>query len=134
MKILKIAIAVLYCCLVAACSQTSHPTTTSINSNYYSNDFTHTHFTANHKGSNKKTASSDQQLMFSLLNRPIPEDQRMMLAFAKRQRDYSPDSIIVGTKIMGEKITNELQEQNSSIYADLIKNDNNAISIRAMPK
>jgi hypothetical protein len=134
MKVLKIAIALLYCSLVVACSQTTHLTSESINSNYYSNDFKHTHFTANHKGMQKKAASSDQQLMLSLLNRPIPEDQRMMLAFAKRHRDYSPDSIIVGTKIMGDKITNEPQEQNTSIYADLIENDINAISIRAMPK
>jgi hypothetical protein len=35
---------------------------------------------------------------------------------------------------MGDKITNEPQEQNTSIYADLIENDINAISIRAMPK
>ncbi len=134
MKVLKIAIALFFCSAIAACSHTEQLNLNSANNHYYAKNFNHTQFSANHKGSNKKAASSDQQLMQALLNRPMPEDQRMMLAFAKNQENYYPDSTIVGVKIMGEKNINEPQAQNVSIYADLIADDINAVSISAMPQ
>ena len=72
--------------------------------------------------------------MLSLLNRPMPEDQRMMLAFAKRQGNYFPDSTIVAIHIKGDKNSDILLSQNTSIYADIIEQDINAVVIAAMPK
>ncbi|MEW6994537.1 hypothetical protein AADZ84_09775 [Colwelliaceae bacterium MEBiC 14330] len=134
MKIFKISIALFFCSAIAACSHTKHLSVNTTDGHYYAKDFNHTQFSTYHKGSHKKPTSSDRQLMQSLLNRPIPEDQRMMLAFAKRQENYYPDSAIVGIKIIGEKDNNDTKQQNVSIYADLIVNDINSVSISAMPK
>ena len=134
MTIFKISIALFFCSAIAACSHTKHLNVNATDGHYYAKDFNHTQFSTYHKGSHKKPASSDRQLMYSLLNRPIPEDQRMMLAFAQRDQEHSPDNFLVGTKILGEKKAHAQPEQNSAIYAELIESDINAISIRAMPK
>lgn len=105
-----------------------------MNNHYYTNNFSHNNFSANHQASIKKNALSDQQLMISLLNRPIPEDQRMMLAFTKRQATYLPDSTIVGIQIKGKKTSDNSNPRASSKYAHLIEQDINAIIISAMPQ
>ena len=82
----------------------------------------------------KKQASSDRQLLLSLVNRTIPEDQRMMLAFAKNQASYYPDSSLVGIQIKGDKGEEGALKRVTSIYANMIEQDNNAVSISAMPQ
>ena len=57
-----------------------------------------------------------------------------MLAFAKQQENYLPDSTIVGIQIRGNKTDDKVHKQNISIYVDIIAQDNNAVTISAMPK
>ncbi|PKI14714.1 hypothetical protein [Colwellia sp. 12G3] len=134
MKVLKIFSSLFITFAISACSSTAQVNFEPQNNHYYTKDFIHSEFTVYHKGSVKKSASTDQQLMFSLLNRPMPEDQRMMLAFAEHQERYLPDSTIVGIQIKGHKRTEETKERVSSNYAHVIEQDINAVMISAMPR
>ncbi len=134
MKVLKVASVLALSLFLGACSSSSTLNSTSMKGDYYTKTFSHTEFTANNRNTTKKPLSSDHALMVSLLNRPMPEDQRMMLAFAKQQESYLPDSTIVGIQIRGNKADDKVQQQNISIYADIIAQDNNAVAISAMPK
>lgn len=134
MKVFQITINLFFCFALAACSSTSQVNLDNESNHYYAKEFSHHEFTVHNKDSIKKAASSDQQLMLSLLNRPMPEDQRMMLAFAKRQETYFPDSTIVGIQIKGDKSQQEDKTRVSSQYAHIIKQDINSVAISAMPK
>ncbi|WP_019027061.1 hypothetical protein [Colwellia piezophila] len=134
MKVFKICSYFLLYFAISACSNTAQLNLKPKSNHYYANNFSHTQFTAYHQYSVKTAASSDRQLMLSLLNRPIPEDQRMMLTFAKRQENYFPDSTMVGIQIKGDKRSDKFPSQNASMYADMINQDNNSVSISAMPK
>ena len=134
MKVFKIVFALYLGIALTACSNTTLVKPTNQKNHYYANNFSHSNFSAYNKDSIKKALSSDHQLMLSLLNRPMPEDQRMMLAFAKRQENYFPDSTIVGIHIKGDKHSDKLLSQNTSIYADIIEQDINAVVMTAMPK
>lgn len=134
MKAIKICCYLFLYFAITACSNTAQVNSKPQSNHYYNKNFSHTEFSAHHQSSIKKSAYSDQQLMLSLLNRPMPEDQRMMLAFAKRQRSYLPDSMIVGIKIKGDKNTDKSTARNNSIYAQVIEQDINAVMISAMPK
>ncbi len=134
MKVFTIAVNLFLCLALSACSNTTQVKLTTDNNHYYAKEFSHNEFTTYNKDSIKKAASSDQQLMLSLLNRPMPEDQKMMLAFAKRQANYFPDSTIVGIQIKGD---NKIESSNTRVisqYAQVIEQDINAVSISAMPK
>ena len=120
--------------VLSACSNTAQVISKTDSNHYYAKGFSHHEFTAHHKNSIKKAASSDQQLMLALLNRAIPEDQLMMLAFAKRHESYFPDSTIVGVQIKGKGISQDNKKRTISQYAHLIEQDNNSVSISAMPK
>lgn len=104
------------------------------NDHYFANEFSHNEFTNYQKDSIKKPASTDQQLLLLLLNRPMPEDQRMMLAFAQRQANYFPDSSPIGVQIKGEKESQASNIRAISPYAQAIAQDSNSVSISAMPK
>lgn len=134
MKVLQIASSLFFFITLGACSSTPHVTLTTDNNHYYAKEFSHNEFTTYNKDSVKKVASSDQQLMLALLNRPMPEDQQMMLAFAKRQEDYLPDSTIVGIQIKGDSKTENNSARVISQYAQVIEQDINSVSISAMPK
>lgn len=134
MKLFKVCS---YLCLyftITACSNTAQLKLSPLSNHYYAKEFNHTEFTAHHQNSVKKVAYSDQELMISLLNRPVPEDQRMMLAFAKRQTNYFPDSSFNGIQIKGEKSNGDNKPRSTSSYAQVIAQDNNAVVISAMPK
>lgn len=127
MKVFKLCSYFFLYAAITACSNTSQVSlSTTDNSDYYESRFTHTEFTTYQRNSIKKPASSDQALMVSLLNRPMPEDQKMMLAFQERQNAYLPDSHFVGIQIKGNKQTDR---RVMSSYAHLIKRDINAVSI-----
>jgi len=134
MKVFTVAVNLILCLALSACSNTAQVKLTPDNNHYYDKEFNHSEFTTYKKDSIKKAASSDQQLMLSLLNRPMPEDQRMMLAFAKRQENYFPDSTIVGVQIKGDSKTEKSQIRVISQYAQVIEQDINSVSISAMPK
>jgi hypothetical protein len=134
MKIFKTGCYLFLYFTISACSNTSYVNLESDNNHYYAKDFNHSEFTVYNKGSVKKSASTDRELMLSLLNRTMPEDQRMMLAFAKRQESYFPDSIIVGIQIKGDKNEETTKSRVISNYAHIIDQDINAVSISAMPK
>lgn len=134
MKVFNIAFTLLLSLLLGACSSTSPVDSSLTSTGYYAKQFPHTEFSANNKNTVKKPMTSDQALMISLLNRPVPEDQKMMLAYAKQQKSYFPDSTIVGIQIRGSKTADKLQQQNTSVYAELIEQDVNSVTISAMPK
>jgi hypothetical protein len=134
MKVFKICCYLFLSFAISACGSTAQVNLAPQSKHYYANDFTHNEFTVYQKGSVKKAVSSDQELMLSLLNRAVPEDQRMMLAFAKRQESYFPDSTIVGIQIKGDKRVGEKKARVISNYAHVIAQDINAVMISAMPK
>ncbi|GAW96339.1 MULTISPECIES: hypothetical protein [Colwellia] len=134
MKVFKIGCYLFLYLLVTGCSNSAQVNSSPMMNHYFANNFSRSDFTSHHKGSIKKAASSDHQLMFALLNRPMPEDQRMMLAFAKQQASYLPDSTFVGTHIKGKKNASDDQARVISHYAQLIEPDINAVVISAMPQ
>lgn len=134
MTVFKIAVGLLFCFLLGACSNSMQGNLSTGNNHYFAKKFNHSEFTTYQKGSIKKSASSDQQLMLLLLNRPMPEDQRMMLAFAQRQANYFPDSTPIGVQIKGKKENQTSNIRAISPYSQAIAQDNNSVSISAMPK
>ena len=134
MTVSKIAVALLFCIVLGACSSSTKIKISSENNHYFAKEFSHNEFTTYHKDSVKKPATSDQQLMLSLLNRPMPEDQRMMLAFAQRQASYFPNNTAIGVRIKGEKNSQESNARTISQYSQAIVQDINSISISAMPR
>lgn len=82
----------------------------------------------------KRPLISDHHLMMSLLNRPITQDQQLMLAFADQQAQYRTGSLFVNTvAILGEKPTKPSTEQSynrvNNSYTALIASDVNAIRL-----
>lgn len=74
----------------------------------------------------KRPLTNDFALAISLLNRPIPEDQLMMLAFAKQQESqwgYSHYVSVLGPKEYVAK------PKNTSWLYQQIQQDDNAITI-----
>jgi hypothetical protein len=100
-------------------------------SGYYNNDFPQKSFITT-PTSEKKPASSDHQLMLSLLNRAIPQDQLIMLAFASRE-PYKGFDNNEGIKIKGVYSKNVRNSRVKSKYSHLIAEDKNAVAISMMP-
>lgn len=134
MTVFKIVISLLFCLVLGACSNSTQVELSPENNHYFAKEFSHNEFTTYHKDSVKKSATSDQQLMLSLLNRPVPEDQRMMLAFAQRQASYFPNNTAIGVRIKGEKNSQASNTRVISQYSQAIEQDINSVSISAMPK
>ena len=79
----------------------------------------------------KKPLISDHHLMMSLLNRPVTEDQKMMLAFAQQREKYSNAIFINSVSIKGPKDSDENPHRTQHVYAALIERDVNSVSIIA---
>jgi len=79
----------------------------------------------------KRPLISDHHLMMSLLNRPVTEDQQMMLAFAQQRERYSNEVFVNTISIKGPKTSGENTNRAQHVYAALIERDVNAISIVA---
>ena len=80
----------------------------------------------------KRALISDHYLMMSLLNRPVTEDQKLMLAFARVQDEYRQELspvFVNAVMIKGEKSEHGTNKRSSSIYSSLIAKDINAISM-----
>jgi hypothetical protein len=134
MTVFKIVISLLFCLVLGACSNSTQVELSHENNHYFAKEFSHNEFTTYHKDSIKKSASSDQQLMLSLLNRPVPEDQRMMLVFAQRQASYFPDNTPIGVSIRGDKDSQISTTRARPQYSQAIAQDINAVTISAMPQ
>jgi len=122
--------------MVCACSSTpnSYPSNeqnNALNNGYYQSNFSHYNFTTSDHKSFKKTNNSDHQLMLSLLNRPMTEDKKMMLAFAQERASYLPSQLANGIQIKGQVEQDESNERFSNPYSDLIAQDMNATNIIA---
>ena len=80
----------------------------------------------------KKSFSSDKELLFSLLNRPIPEDQQMMLNFAQTQDSLASQYPQVSyVSIRGDRKDDKQNEQQTYAYSNLIYQDQNSVAVGA---
>ena len=129
-----------FVCLTSltACSSTQ-PTA---NTSAYNDNFSHTQFKATSGETIKKSLDSDHQLMMALLNRPMTDDQKMMLAFAKEREQQAQalgNEYAAYISIKGEKdassdpsfdsVSDRSFNRPTSIYSELISNDINAVEI-----
>lgn len=137
LKTIKKSISLLLCLTLFACSsaeQVSHHNLSDngFNQSYASANFSHSQFTPIKNGGIKKPLGSDHHLMMSLLNRPMTEDQAMMLAFAQERVLYSnsfTDYANNGVVIKGEKVADEISNRMGHVYAQLISKDINSVLI-----
>ena len=137
-NIKKIA-SLLFCTTLFACSSTEQVNNKQLSDNtnsqsYVNTSFPHTQFTPINKESVKKPLYSDHQLMMSLLNRPMTADQAMMLSFAKERARYSnslSNYANNGVMIKGSKTSDNSSIRAKHVYAQLISQDINAVSIIA---
>jgi hypothetical protein len=77
----------------------------------------------------KKPLISDHYLMLSLLNRPITQDQQMMLAFAQQRENFQNQYFVNAISIKGPKSENDNSMQTSHSYSSLIAQDFNSVRI-----
>jgi len=80
----------------------------------------------------KRPLLSDHHLMMSLLNRPMTQDQKMMLAFSKQQDSYQSQTptIFVNTIfIKGEKTEQPATNSQNNYYQHLIAKDINSVRV-----
>lgn len=135
----KKSISLFLCLTLFACSSTeqvnNEPLADNSYAQYYdSSNFPHSQFTPISKHSIKKPLNSDHQLMMSLLNRPITADQAMMLDFAQERARYTSSYSNYadnGVMIKGDKISDNSSNRTEHVYAQLISQDINAVSISA---
>ena len=144
MKNIKTLITLVFILLLSACSSTEKMNTEQVATNTSSNkyasttNFPHSSFTATNSETIKKPLETDHQLMMSLLNRPMTEDQKMMLAFAQQraqttaylqQSGYADYTFSNYVTITGNKEETPLTKQPINIYSKLIANDINAVEV-----
>ena len=83
MKLVNVITLLFACVFMIGCASTSKPQTVKIE---------------------KRALISDHHLMMSLLNRPVTQDQQLMLAFANQQASYQSGAIFVNAvSIIGER-------------------------------
>lgn len=137
--IVKKSISLLLCLTLFACSSTEPLNNDLMADNNYAQDynstnFSHSPFTSINKESIRKPLSSDHQLMMSLLNRPMTEDQAMMLTFAQERSRFALNNDNYadrGVMIKGKKASEHSNKRAEHVYAQLISQDINAVSISA---
>jgi hypothetical protein len=77
----------------------------------------------------KKPLMSDHYLMLSLLNRPVTQDQQMMLAFAEQRNDFQNLYFVDAIEIKGQKSEEGSVSRASHSYSNLIAQDFNSVRI-----
>lgn len=100
------------------------------------------HYSLIEKSESKRPLISDYHLKMSLIDRPIPKDQLMMLAFAEQRMSYqhlsndvqAPDKLVNVSyvSIKGDKQTSDNNEEFYKTFRttdSLIYKDRNAISL-----
>lgn len=133
---IKNSISLLFCLFLFACSSTEQVNNEHfINNGYYNgfikDNFSHTKFTLTDNKTIKKTLHSDHQLAMSLLNRPIPADQAMMLAFEQERVNYTNSFLSYTVEIKGDKSSEKSGHRANNPYKDLISQDWNSVNISA---
>ncbi len=136
---IKKAASLVFCTTLFACSSTEQANNEQLSDNAYSQNyittsFSHSQFSPINKDSIKKPLNSDHQLMMSLLNRPMTADQAMMLSFAEERARYAnnfPNYANNGIAIKGSKSSDSSSSRTKHVYAQLISQDINAVSISA---
>ena len=119
MKILKLLSCSILCLTLFACSSTTKQST----------------FKKFEKFNVEKTSyNSDHQRMLSLINRPVPKDQVMMLAFAQQRMNEANYPYFNGVEIRGNKIEDPMLMTQNTVYSKFIVNDVNAININGPQK
>lgn len=135
----------LLCCMfLFACSTTTQVNTQRFSDKTYDTRFQHDHINEqfyNTYSSRIKTSieqrvqPSDHQLMMSLLNRPVTEDQAMMLALKQERMNYtssySSSFTSYGVQIKGEKSNRNINHRATNFYSKLLLQDRNAVNIIA---
>jgi len=112
---------------VSACS-TTNVTSTDWSDNNWANQTVST----NNLSLEKKSFSSDHQLLLSLLNRPLPEDQLMMMRFAQVQYGNNQNNPQVNyVNIRGNRSEEKSDDVISFAFSNLIYKDQNSIAIGA---
>lgn len=135
----KKSVSLLLCLTLFACSSTEQVSTNNLLDNSYGHsekeaDFPRSQFSPINKDSIKKPLNSDHQLMMSLLNRPMTADQAMMLAFAQERASYAntfANNANNAVMIKGDKASDSSSNRAEHVYAQLISQDINAVSITA---
>lgn len=135
---IKTIICLLICLSLFACSTTEKSNEMHYSSNGYSKgyigeNYSRTTFTPVNQNTVKKALNSDHELMLSLINRPMTEDQAMMLNFAQQRAQYSSSYANHGVSIRGPKDSSD-NTRNVHLYAHLIDKDINAVTITAPPQ
>lgn len=100
------------------------------------------HYSLIEKSENKRPLISDYHLKMSLVDRPVPKDQLMMLAFAEQRVSYqhlsnevhAPDRLVNVSyvSIKGDKKTHNHDDDSYEIFRTtdpLIYKDRNSISL-----
>ena len=79
----------------------------------------------------KKPLTSDYHLLASLLNRPMTEDQKMMLAFASAREEFKADNpyFVDYVSIRGSKKEDPMVSKPLSQSQMLIAQDSHAITV-----
>ena len=133
----KSSISLLLCLSLFACSTTKQVNQSTFSDNGYakenvSDHYFYSQFHPSNENSIKKPLPSDHLLMMSLLNRALPTDQVMMLAFEQQKNDYYgefyPNYAI---QIKGDKHSDYSDNETVHAYAKQISLDINAVRINA---
>jgi len=133
----KASISFLLCLSLFSCSTTEQVNVSDFSDNGYvegfvSDNFTHSQFTPINKNTIKKSLPADHQLMMTLLNRTVPADQAMMLAFEQQREDlYANPYANYAVQIKGDKSSDYSSDATEHAYAKLISLDINAVRISA---
>lgn len=135
---IKKIVSLLLCLTLFACSSTEQGDHKALSDNGYDqismNNFSHGNSSYSDKDTIKKPLNSDHQLMMSLLNRPMTADQAMMLTFAQERARYTntfANNADNGIAIKGDKKSDPSSSRAKHVYAQLISQDINAVSITA---
>jgi hypothetical protein len=103
---------------ISACSSTAN----NVNKSFYTNKFS----------VEKKSFSSDKALLFSLLNRPTPEDQQLMLNFTHTQGSLALQYPQVSyVSIHGDRKDDKSNDKQTYAYQNLIYQDQNSVAVGA---
>lgn len=135
---IKNSLSLLFCTFLFACGSTKQVNTEIFSENGYfdtrgftNEKFYDIKFNDMNKDIFQKVPRTDHQLMMTLLNRPVSEDQAMMIAFEQERVNYSHHSSYYGVTVKGDKSTDEINDRAGNVYSDLIAKDINAVMISA---
>lgn len=73
--------------------------------------------------------TSDHQRMLSLINRPVPQDQVMMLAFSQKRMNETNYPYVNAVEIRGNKADDQMIITQNTVYTTYINNDMNAVNV-----